>query len=62
MGSIIEKNKYGQLEDFGVMTDYPTKPLPLYNYKAMMDYCREHKIRPAELSDAVRDSFQIGFC
>ena len=62
MRNTMDETDIKEFDDIGTFTIPPSGPLPLYDYKAMMDYCREHKNRPADLSDDVRDSFQIGFC
>ena len=35
-----------KIDEIGIFTIPPTEPLPLYDCKAMMDYCREQKSDP----------------
>ena len=47
------------LEDFGIMTEYVTYPIPLYDFKKLHAYCDAHNTTAAELDDEVRDQFII---
>lgn len=47
-----------ELDEYGTLTEPYGKNTPVYNFRALLDYCKRIGKAPAELSDEEREQFR----